>query len=155
MRNLVLIAMLLSMGSLLAQDAPEGDLRIESSFWKQDFYQDTTHYKLSELIDLFEFDAQAHELIRKANNQHDLALFCQISGGFLALYPFFNDAIGREPNYNMSFIGLGLVGLSIPLEIGARHKATQAVMRYNHQQKKSLKASLLLQPQGLGLSLRF
>lgn len=156
MTRIVLIAILWTgCFNLAAQLDSQAALRIESGFWKQDFYQDSLHYDLADLIDLFEIDAQAHELIRKANNQHDLALFCQISGGFLALYPLFNDAIGREPNYNMTYIGLGLIGVSVPLEISSRHKATQAVMRYNQRQMSSLKASLKLSPNGLGLSLRF
>lgn len=156
MLRTTLLFMILFPLAIFAQGQPEGVMRVESDFWSQEFYLDSSQYKLSELVDLFEVNEPANQLIRTANNHHDLAFFCQISGGFLAIYPLFNDAIGRDPNYNMSLIGIGLLGLSVPLEISARHKAAEAVALYNqHQQNQRLKTSLHIGYNSLGLSLRF
>ncbi|MCR9152656.1 MAG: hypothetical protein NXI09_00985 [Bacteroidetes bacterium] len=142
-------------GGLYAQE--QSPLRVESNIWALKFYEkDSSEYKLSELIPLFENrDRKALTLIRKANNQHDLATFCQISGVFLALYPVISETIGREPNYVMSAIGIGLIGISVPLEIQSRRKATQAVMLYNSSLAAKPQASLQISPLGLGFKLKF
>lgn len=150
---LSILVFCIAAGSLQAQEF--SPLEIEGNFWSKKFLKDTVEYKLSELIDLFEGNAQANLLIRKANNQHDLARFLQVSGTFLAIYPLFNAAIGRDPNYNMSLIGLGFWGVSVPLEISSQHKAEKAVMLYNQRMRAGLKAHLLIQNNGIGLSLRF
>ena len=158
MLRTILFLLILSPLASFSQGQPEGLMRVESDLWSQEYYLDSTQYKLSELVNLFEVNQQANQLIRKANNHHDLAFFCQISGGFLAVYPLFNDAIGRDPNYNMSLIGIGLLGLSVPLEISARHKASEAVAMFNQHQQKTktkLKTSVQLGYNSLGLSLRF
>ncbi|WP_421751150.1 hypothetical protein [Croceimicrobium sp.] len=150
---LSILLICIASGSLEAQ--AYSPLEVEGNFWSQNYLQDTVEYKLSELIDLFEGNAKANHLIRKANNQHDLARFLQVSGTFLAIYPLFNAAIGREPNYNMSLIGLGFWGISVPLEISSQHKAQKAVTLYNQRMREGLKAHLLIQNKGIGLSLRF
>ena len=150
---LLICAFLLCFLGLKAQEG--SPFTIESNFWKQGYYKDSVAYKLSELIVEFEGSGPADGLIRKANNQHDFARFCKLSGAFLILYPFINQAVGRDPNYVISFIGAGLIGISVPLELGSRHQATQAVLVYNERQKAKLKAQLHLSPMGLGLRLRF
>ncbi len=144
---------ILSSAALAQNNSP---LSVESSFWALKFYDaDSNQYKLSELIKPFEGRQPAHQLIRKANNQHDLALFCQISGGFLTIYPFVSEALDREANYNMSLIGIGLIGVSIPIEISARRKAYEAVLSYNQSLNIKPQAALKLGFNGLGFCLRF
>lgn len=150
---LLICAFLLSSFGLKAQ--VEAPFSVESNFWKPRYYQDTVQFKLSELILEFEGSGRADELIRKANNQHDLARFCQLSGAFLVLYPVVNEALGGDANYAMSFIGAGLIGVSIPLELKSRHNAVQAVMAYNQKQKAKLQAHLMMGPGGIGFRLQF
>ncbi len=150
----LICALLCSFGIGLSAQS-ESPILIEKSFFSQRYYQYENRIKLSELIEKFEGNSEAHELIRKANNQNDLARFCQLSGLFLSLYPLFNEAIGRDPNYNMSLIGVGLVAVSIPLEISSRRKAEQAVAIYNKRLERKTEAHLLINNRGFGLSLRF
>lgn len=150
---LFIAAFLLCSIGLKAQ--AEAPYTVEPHFWKPRYYQDTVEFKLSDLIVEFDGSGQADELIRKANNQHDLARFCQLSGAFLVLYPIVNEAIGGEANYAISFIGAGLIGISVPLELKSRHIATQAIMAFNQRQKARLEASLLMSPTGIGFRLQF
>jgi|GEM_PF-2059172 len=154
-KSLILLILGLFLASHYGSAQITEPISVESNLWGQKFIQGEAKYKLSELIELFEVYTPAHDMIRSANNQHDFAVFCQISGSFLVLYPFFNDAINRDPNYNMSLIGLGLWAISVPIELRSRQKALDAVLSYNNFQKSKVKASLNIGNGGLGISLRF
>lgn len=153
-----LIALGLTLNSLELSAQSRSPLQVESNWFKMRFSdRDSNHYKLSELIPLFEGHGRAEERIRKANNQHDLSRFCLASGAFLGIYPVLGQAFGRDANYSMSLVGLALMGAAIPLEISSRKLALEAVLLYNQGLKKPKKISLGMacSPQGIGLRLRF
>lgn len=148
-----LIFLCLGSFALMAQ----GDtslIRIESHWYGQSFIHGASKISMGDLIDISEGDSRSNELFRKANNRHDFARFSQIAGTFLVLYPFVNEAIGRDPNYNMVYIGASLWALSIPVELSARRTAIEATMLYN-KRKQSQAVKLEINPLQLRLSLRF
>ncbi len=129
-------------------------LRVEHHWYGQRFFQGEKRVSLSDLIDLSEGDQISNDLFRKANNRHDFARFSQATGTFLILYPFINEALDRDPNFNLVYIGAGLWALSVPLEISARHIATQGIMRYNAHQK-TRKLGLVINPLQMKVALKF
>lgn len=129
-------------------------LRVENHWYGQRFYKGAQVLKLGDLIDLSEGDQASHDLFRQANNRHDFARFSQIAGSFLIVYPFINQAIGRDPNWNMVYIGTGLWALSIPVELSARHKAIQGTLSYNNS-RQSRKVQLKVDPFLMRVVLKF
>ncbi len=129
-------------------------IRIENHWYGPRFFQNEKPINLSDLIDISEGNARVNEIFRKANNRHDFARFCQAAGSFLILYPIVNQAIGRDPNWTMVYIGTGLWGLSIPIELKARHLAEQGTLLYN-QRKHANTVELRFDPAQLKVTLKF
>jgi hypothetical protein len=152
-RFLVFIFLISLNGALFGQD--KSLIKVDSRWYQQSFTSDSASYTLAELIPLFSASPQADALIRSANNRHDFSSFCQISGVFLVLYPLLNNAIGGQSNSNISYIGIGLLGLSVPIEISSRRKANAAVISYNQFRQAPIRVDLKIGVNGIGLNLRF
>ncbi len=150
---IVLIAFFSSIIELSAQ-VDSNWIRIEHHWYGARFFHNEQPIAMSDLIEISEGRLSSNALFRKANNRHDFARFSQAAGAFLILYPIVNQAIGREPNWNMVYIGAGLWGLSIPIELSSRHLATQAVMLYNKQSKQE-GIKLDIDPLRFRIALRF
>jgi len=112
-----------------------------------------------DLYSLLNTNEEATLKVKQAkSNLFPLYLF-SIAGGFLIGWPLGTAIGGGEANWTLALIGVGLVGLAIPFQVGYNKNIYQAVRIYNAGVQKSVsnKATMELgiTGNGIGVVVRF
>ena len=113
---------------------------------------------MSDLVNRMEDNAEASRLIKKARGNYVLATILGASGGFLIGWPLGTVLAGGEPQWYLAGIGVGLVGLSIPISIRLNKQVQGAIHLYNEDLAElsgSVKLNLHLSACSAGLILEF
>lgn len=97
-------------------------------FWKKE-----KELKYSELLTIVKNNREAYKLIKSAQASNGFSVVLGGVGGFLVGYQLGTAIAGGEPNLAVGGVGIGLMGLSIPISINASKKARQGVAIYNKQ----------------------
>jgi hypothetical protein len=72
-----------------------------------------------------------HEEMKIARSSHTMGSILGFTGGFLAGYQLGTLIRGGQPNWLVAGVGVGLIGLSLPLSSGYTRHAKKAVAIYN------------------------
>lgn len=95
------------------------------------FYQDSVQVNLKELTKIFKDNPESLRLIKQSRNNNSIYSVLSFAGGFVvgwSLGPLLN---GNNPNWELLGIGVGIIGISIPIAIDGKKKAKKAIDIYN------------------------
>jgi hypothetical protein len=161
MRKMVLILCLLttSISFTLAQHVNDA-IVMKRVFGGYQFYQGTNRLNMNQLVNAMKPNEQAYLQIKSAKSTYTLAAIVGATGGFLVGWPLGTALGGGEPNWVMAGIGVGLIGVSIPITQNFNKKAKQAVDTFNSGLQANsfwddTEIKLAMTGNGIGLVFRF
>lgn len=103
-------------------------------------------------------EAAAVKVKQAKSNLFPVYLFAY-AGGFMIGWPLGTAIAGGDPNWTLALIGAGLVGLSIPFQVGYNKNMYDAVKIYNSDlQKLGINRTTLelgMNRDGVGIRMRF
>ncbi len=161
MKNLFCIFALITFCACYTSGQTQNDsIFIEKVFDGQRYYQGENLISMKELVNILKINEQAYEEIRSARRCQTIAMILSFSGGFMIGWPIGTALSGVEPDWRIAALGLGVIIVSIPINIAHRKRAEQAVNIYNsglHTRAYGIKSdlSLSVSPYSIGLELRF
>ena len=103
-------------------------------------------------------EAAAVKVKQAKSNLFPMYLF-SFAGGFMIGWPLGTAIAGGDANWTLALIGVGLVGLSIPFQVGYNRNMYDAVRIYNTDlQKLGINRTILefgMTGTGVGVRMRF
>jgi len=143
----------------LAQDNPEL-IQIKKEKGENAYY--LNHEKLSnaQIRKYTQAYPQAYKQAKKAQANEIIGQILGVGGGFLLGYPIGTWLGGGEPNWQIAYVGMGLIGTSIPFYYGSQKRTENAVKIYNTEllndpEKTKMEMSFQFYGTGLGFKLNF
>lgn len=139
MQKTMLLALLLFVYTLDVRSQETGNtpqhrtdsIEITKSFGGYRFYQHNQQLSLKQLQNQLQPNDAAYKLVKSARGSNTFATILGAAGGFLVGWPLGTAIGGGDPNWTMAAIGGGLIGVSVPVSIGANKKLKKAVAIYN------------------------
>ena len=98
-----------------------------------------------QLMDLLKENTPAIQLMEKSNNLHNAGYYCSISGGIFIGFSLgwlvANTLVGAKFDAKIFFpiigAGVSLIVVGICFEVGAKHKAKDAIAVYNNSKRQN------------------
>jgi VIT1/CCC1 family predicted Fe2+/Mn2+ transporter len=107
---------------------------------------------------ILQVDETLADQFKKSRNLSTYSGISGFAGGILVLIPVSTLILGGEnPEWVLAGVGAGLVGVSIGLSKKSGQHAQQAIEQYNllHTKKSSIRPTLQISAQGIGISIKF
>ena len=165
----IVCTLVLASGSVLAQDsltlqeyATADTIRVrKAGAARQFYYRSTRPLTTKGLASVLQANPASFALFQESKTARTVGDILGYAGGFLIGYPLGVAITGREPNWIMAGVGLGLAVVSIPVTGSGNRKLRQAVELFNNGVPRATalnrKPTLRFEagPQGIGLALGF
>ncbi|MEX0361406.1 hypothetical protein [Flagellimonas sp.] len=125
------------------------------------FYQNDERLTWNELVDATESVDKANELIKRAKSQNTLANILAFTSGALIGIPLGQNAAGREPIWELAYIGGGTALVCFHLAFRAFNNVNKGIDDYNltinstAQYKFNPEIKVLANSNGFGLAIGF
>ncbi len=121
------------------------------------FSQNGNVLSFRQLVRVMEPNRQAYPIIKKARTNNTIASIIGFAGGGAIGYSLGSVIGGGKANWPLFGVGVGLIGIGIPISINARNQAVQAVQLYNSTAGVGSAREMEIFSDGnrLGLRLRF
>lgn len=161
MKNLFCTFALLTLCTYFTLGQSQNDsIFIEKVFDGQRYYHGENLISMKELVNILKVNEHAYKEIRSARTSQTIAMILSFTGGFMIGWPIGTSLAGGDPQWEIAAIGLGVVIVSIPINISHRKKAARAIDIYNsglqissEQNKGDLRMSL--STGSIGINFRF
>ncbi|MGE4290056.1 MAG: hypothetical protein AB7E36_15330 [Salinivirgaceae bacterium] len=161
MRKLAVVFLLIttSLTFTLAQNVNEA-IVMKRVLGGYQFYQGANRLTMNQLVNAMKPNEQAYLQIKSAKSTYTLAAIVGATGGFLVGWPLGTALGGGEPVWVMAGVGVGLIGVSVPLTRSFNRKAEQAIDTFNNGLQSSsfwdnTELKLAMTGNGIGLVFRF
>ena len=127
----------------------EGNLILE----KSRIYQDGRLLKPKEVLNIMQSSPEAFNEFKKAKSNYDAANVFGFIGGFMVGWPLGTALGGGDPQWGIAAGGAAALLLSIPMTVGYKKHARNAIDNYNRgdQPSASLRTSVQMNFTGTGV----
>ncbi|MBL7741100.1 MAG: hypothetical protein JNK14_17895 [Chitinophagaceae bacterium] len=95
------------------------------------YYQHDRRLSMAQITVAMRPNAEAFRYLNRSKTNNTVAFITGFIGGALIGYEIGNAIGGQSVNWAVISAGAGIIGLSIPFDIGARKNAKKAVHLYN------------------------
>jgi hypothetical protein len=127
---LVFIIVLNGTGQNILPDKIEA----QKVFGGYNFIADGQKLNLRQLEDIMKTYDPAYEEMRSAKTDYNLGVVAGCAGGFMLGWQLGKSISGKQANWEMIALGVGMACISIPLTLRSHKKAVKAVNLYNNRQ---------------------
>ncbi len=111
-------------------------IRVETSFSGIKYYKNNQKLYYQDLGEIFKSNPLAYKQYRKAIRSFNTsALVLALGGGFIAggaVMSYEPVLYGGKPDWTMALVGVGIVGVSIPMFAVTKHKILKSITTYNN-----------------------
>ena len=111
-----------------------------------------------QFINLFKNDPEMKTLYNSLNVNYGVDALLSASASILVFWPVTQKIQGKDPNWNLAYIGAGCFALSVPFKIRFHKKAKEAVEYYNNsrlRKNEAVHVNFKLSGNGIGLVMKF
>ena len=143
----------------LAQENPEL-IQIKKEKGENAYYLNYEKLSNSQIRKYTQAYPLAYKQAKKAQANEILGQILGAGGGFMLGFPLGTWLGGGDPNWQLAYIGMGLIGTSIPFYYWSQKRTENAVKIYNTEmlndpEKTKMEMSFYSTGTGLGFKLSF
>lgn len=120
-----------------AQSQVENTLELKSNFWGNKFYKGDTIISINQVLYEMSTDETIYSLMLSAKKDNVFSQILGATGGLLIGIPVGTALVGGDPNWVLAGIGIGIIGITIPISINFKKKANEAILQHNNFIKSS------------------
>ena len=113
------------------------EIKMKTPVLTYKFEQNGKRLSWKELLNATESHSESYDLIHKARTNNTVAALLSVAGGALIGIPIGQAVSHKEPNWNLAYIGTGIVAVSIPFTLGALKNARKGIDYYNLSAKST------------------
>ena len=159
--NLLVLFILILVGNFSAHAQTDNSLYLKSNFWGNKFFKGDTIISVNQVLYEMSPNESTYNLMLSAKKDFVLAQILGATGGLFIGIPIGTALVGGEPNWILAGIGVGIIGITIPISMNFKKKANEAISLHNRRIKNSAQLeckptyNLQLGSNGLNLQFRF
>ena len=158
--NGIIFLMVFNLGiNINAHSQVENTLELKSNFWGNKFYKGDTIISINQVLYEMSSDEGIYNLMISAKKDNVLVQILGATGGLLIGIPIGTALVGGDPNWVLAGIGVGVIGITIPISINFKKKANEAILQHNNFIKSSARLhptyKLGFNSNGLNFQIRF
>lgn len=115
-----------------AQSQVENTLELQSNFFGNKFYKGDTLIGINQVLDEMSSNEGTYNLMLSAKKDNVFAQILGATGGLLIGIPVGTALAGGDPKWALAGIGVGIIGITIPISINFKKKANEAILQHNN-----------------------